>query len=108
MINGEIPSAKVGPNTFGSSFMFSIRSFNVVFSPVRNRRIQIAPTAWLSTVARAAPFTPMPNPKMKIGSKMILITAPIMVVSIAIFAKPCVVTNGFIPVTMSTKIVPST
>ena len=49
---------------------------------VRKRRIQIAPTAWLRTVASAAPFTPMPNTKMKMGSRMMLITAPITVVII--------------------------
>ena len=32
-----------------------------------------------------------------------MITAPITVVSILIFANPCVVMNGFIPITISTK-----
>ena len=43
---------------------------------------------WLRTVASAAPFTPMPRTKIKIGSRMILITAPMTVVIILILAKP--------------------
>ena len=41
----EIPSAKDGPNIFGSSFIFSFFKRSVVLFPVRKRRIQSAPTA---------------------------------------------------------------
>ena len=37
---------------------------------------------------------------------MILITAPITVVIILILANPCVVINGFIPITIKTKTLP--
>ena len=46
------------------------------------------------------------NTKIKIGSRIILITAPITVVIMLIFANPCVVINGFIPITIKTKILP--
>ena len=46
------------------------------------------------------------NTKIKIGSRIILITAPITVVIMLIFANPCVVIKGFIPITIRTKILP--
>ena len=74
--------------------------------PVRNRRIHTAPTAWLSTVAMAAPRTPMPRPKIRMGSRMMLITAPITVVSILTLAKPWAVMKEFMPMTSSTNTEP--
>ena len=41
-----------------------------------NQTPRAAPATWPSTVAQAAPTTPMPRPKMKMGSKIMLITAP--------------------------------
>ena len=58
-------------------------------------------------VARAAPFTPMPNPKIKIGSKMMLQTAPMVTVSILVFENPWAVMNMFMPNVIWTKIVPT-
>ena len=46
------------------------------------------------------------KPKMKTGSKTILMIAPMTVVIILIFAKPCVVTKEFIPITANTKTLP--
>ena len=43
---------------------------------------------------------------MRMGSRMILMTAPMTVVSILIFAKPCVVIKGFMPMTSSTNTEP--
>lgn len=40
------------------------------------------------------------------GSRMMLHTAPITVVIMLNVAKPWVVTKGFMPITMSTKMVP--
>ena len=54
----------------------------------------------------AAPRTPRPNTNMKTGSSTMLITAPIMVVSILILAKPCVVMKGFMPKTTNTNTEP--
>ena len=86
--------------------MLPNRSFNMVFLPVRNRRIHTALTAWLSTVAMAAPATPRSSAKIRMGSRMILMTAPMTVVSMLILAKPWVVIKGFMPMTTSTKTLP--
>ena len=56
--------------------------------PVKNRRTQTAEQPWDSTVAKAAPWTPIPSPKMKIGSKMMLTAAPSATVSIPIRPNP--------------------
>ena len=58
-------------------------------------------------VARAAPFTPMPSPKIKSGSRIILQTAPMVTVSILIFENPWAVMNMFMPSVIWTKIVPT-
>ena len=84
----DIPRAKHGPNTLGSRCMLLRFRRSIVFFPVRKRRIHTAPTVWLRTVASAAPFTPMPRAKIKIGSRIMLITAPIIVVIILILANP--------------------
>ena len=102
----EIPSARHGPNTFGFSFMLDSFNFRIVFSPVKKRSTQMAPTAWLKTVAIAAPRTPISNTKIKIGSSITLMTAPIKVVIMLILEKPCVVIKRFIPRTINTKILP--
>ena len=44
--------------------------------------------AWEITVARAAPRTPMWNPKIKTGSRIMLEIAPINTESIPVFANP--------------------
>ena len=106
MTKVEIPSARHGKITSLCNLKFSFLRWRIVFFPDKKRRIQIAPTAWLKTVASAAPLTPRLNTKIKIGSRMILITAPITVVIILILANPCVVINGFIPITIKTKILP--
>ena len=46
-----------------------------------------------STVANAAPL-PHANTKIKIGSRMIFVTAPMRVFSYLILAKPCAVNEG--------------
>ena len=106
MTKVEIPSARQGKIMSFCNLKFSFLRWRMVFFPDKKRRIHIAPTAWLKTVAIAAPLTPRLNPKIKIGSRMMLITAPITVVIILIFANPCVVINGFIPITIKTKMLP--
>ena len=102
----ETPSARQGSTTFLSILRFSFFSLITLLSLTRKRSIQTALTAWLITVARAAPRTPILKAKMKIGSSAMFITAPITVVSMATFALPCAVINTFIPITMRTKTVP--
>ena len=58
-------------------------------------------------VANAAPRTPMPSPKMKMGSRMALITAPITVVIMPILGKPWALMKPFMPVVTMEKAVPS-
>ena len=102
----EMPRAITGRMTRRCGRRFCLRSRRMVFLPVRKSRIHTAPTAWLSTVAMAAPRTPIPNPKIRMGSRMMLMTAPMTVVSMLVLAKPCVVMKGFMPSTSSTKTEP--
>ena len=104
--NVEIPSPRQGIITAGSNFMSATVSFNMVLGLRKNQSTHTALTAWLNTVAIAAPLTPMPNPKIRIGSSTMLHTAPTTVVIILIFANPWVVIKGFIPITIITKTVP--
>ena len=106
IIKLETPKPRQGRMTEGISFIFFGRSFRTVCLPVKNFRIQTALTAWLITVAVAAPLTPMSKPNIRIGSSTILITAPITVVSILILAKPWVVINVFMPITDKTNTLP--
>ena len=48
----------------------------------------------------------MRNPKIRMGSRMMLQTAPTTVVIMLNLAKPWVVMNGFSPITIITKTVP--
>ena len=104
--NVDIPSARHGPIIFASSLRLAFLRRRIVLLPVRKCRIHTAPTAWLSTVASAAPLTPILNTNINIGSRTILITAPITVVSMLILANPCVVINMFIAITIRTNTLP--
>ena len=106
MTKVEMPSARTGSTIFPSGLRYSFFSRRVVLGPVRKRMIQMAPTAWLSTVAMAAPRTPRPKRKMRMGSSTMLMTAPMTVVSILVLAKPCAVMKGFMPSTMRTQTEP--
>ncbi len=52
------------------------------------------------------PHAQTQNPKMRMGSRMMLMTAPMTVVSILVLAKPWVVMKGFMPSTSSTNTEP--
>ena len=106
MMKLDKPSPRQGRMIFPSSFIFRTFSFRMVCFPVRNFRIHTALTAWLRTVASAAPETPKFSTKMKMGSRMMLITAPMTVVIMLILAKPWVVTKVFMPITTSTNTLP--
>ena len=88
MINGAMPSAIQGRSTEGWIRKFFLRSFSTVVFPERKRIAQTALTAWEMIVARAAPLTPIWKPKMKIGSRTMFVTAPMMTVSILILENP--------------------
>ena len=85
----EIPRARMPPTIRPSSFMPAGVIFRMDFLPrVRNSSTHRAPTAWLRTVARAAPRTPIFRPKMKMGSRTMLMPAPMTVVIMAMVEKP--------------------
>ena len=63
-------------------------------------------THWLMMVARAAPFTPIPKPKIKIGSRMIFNTAPSTTTHILTVVLPWAVIKAFIPSVIWTNSVP--
>ena len=58
------------------------------------------------TVATAAPLTPIPSPKIRTGSRMILRTAPRSTVSIPVFPNPCALIKLFMPRLTITNSVP--
>lgn len=59
------------------------------------------------TVAIAAPRIPMPNAKIKIGSRIRLATAPITTEIIPVVAYPWALIKGFMPVATMDGNVPS-
>ncbi len=59
------------------------------------------------TVARAAPWTPISNTKMKRGSNRIFTTAPNNTVIMLTVGKPWPVIKAFIPKLGKTKMVPT-
>ena len=58
-------------------------------------------------VAKAAPATPISITKIKIGSKIIFVIAPIIIDNIPILGKPCALIYPFIPEVIIEKIVPN-
>ena len=108
MIKGETPSPSTGSSTFQRTAMHRGRIFKVVRLPQRNSSTHTAETAWLNTVAMAAPRTPMPKTKMKTGSRRMFSAAPIITVSMLVLAKPWEVINMFMPREICTNTVPHT
>ena len=106
MTNVAAPRAIQGRMTGFFSFILDTFNRSWVFFPQRKESTQIQEAAWEITVASAPPLTPIPMAKMKIGSKMMLITAPISTESIPVFAYPWVVMNIFMPKVIWTKMVP--
>ena len=108
IIKGETPSATTGRRIFGLNRIFLGRIFKMLRLDVRNFSTQIQEMAWERMVAQAAPATPMLKPNINIGSSMILITAPMITVSILVLAKPWADMKLFSPMVTVTKNVPST
>ena len=74
--------------------------------PHKKRTTHTAETAWAVMVARAAPFTPIFRPKIRMGSRTILTTAPIITEAIPTVEKPWEVIKKFRPRASSTKMEP--
>ena len=107
MTKVEIPSPRQGKITPGIIFISGRVSRSMVLGLLKNHNTHMALIAWLATVAIAAPRTPIPKPKIRMGSRIILHTAPTTVVIILNLANPCVVIKGFSPITIITKMVPN-
>ncbi|MPM43289.1 hypothetical protein SDC9_89962 [bioreactor metagenome] len=106
IINGDNPRAIQGNNTLKSILKYFFLIFNKVLSPVRNFITHNAETPCDIIVAKAAPFTPILNTKMKIGSSIMFNIAPTSTVSILVLANPCAVINAFRPKASCTNSVP--
>ena len=88
MMKGDIPREKVCPIILSSGFrFFTIRRMEDL-PLTRKPTFHAALIAWEITVAMAAPCTPQPNTNMKIGSRTILITAPMTMESMAVLGFP--------------------
>ena len=107
MIKGAIPRASTCPEWGVHSFKLGRLILRMVFFEQRKATTQTADTAWERMVARAAPCTPIPSPKMKMGSRMMLSTAPMRTVTIPVPANPWELMKAFIPRLVCTKRVPS-
>ena len=88
MMKGEAPRARAGSTTLAWGRRCSRRRCHLVLLPVRNFSTHTAETAWDRMVARAAPRTPMPKAKMKMGSSTVLRIAPISTVFMPTTVKP--------------------
>ena len=109
IMNPEVPSVimlRASVRAPDHSFVRRKCSLNRVRRPCRNSRAKSAEPAWEMTVAMAAPRTPRPKAKMKSGSKMRLLTAPRMTVSMPTVGNPWALMNMFMPVPVMTKNVP--
>ena len=106
IINVASPSARQGRISFGETKKFLAFKRRTVFLPKRNATTQMHETHCEITVASAAPLTPILSPKINIGSSTIFDTAPIITVTMPIFAKPCAVINAFMPRVSWTNTVP--
>ena len=82
------------------------RMWSTVCSLVRNRTIQRAEMAWEITVARAAPWGPISSRKMKMGSRIILASAPMITEFMLARVKPWALMKALSPRASCTKGVP--
>ena len=106
MIKGDTPSPIHGRIMSADSFRYPLRIRRKLFPEVRKRSTHTKDTACDKIVARAAPFTPISKPKMRMGSRIMLHTAPIATVSIPVLAYPCALIKALSPREIWTKIVP--
>ena len=88
MMNGDRPRPTQGSTTLARGRRFSRRSRHLLLLPAKNRSTHTADTAWERMVAKAAPRTPMPRPKMKMGSSTVFSPAPSSTVFMLTVVKP--------------------
>ncbi|KAF5046046.1 hypothetical protein DSECCO2_474960 [anaerobic digester metagenome] len=86
IMKGDTPSSNTGIMMDLFIFKLHFLILRLDFGPVRNFITQSDDSAWERTVANAAPFTPMLNPNMNMGSSTMFVTAPIITVSMLYFA----------------------
>ena len=103
IINGDTPRATTGRRMSLRIRMYFLRICKMLRWDVRNLSTHKHEMAWERMVAQAAPATPILKTKMNIGSRIILITAPIMTVIILVFAKPWAEIKLFSPMVTVTK-----
>lgn len=85
--NGDIPSATHGSSILPFNLIFLRRIFNCVFFPSKKDSTHIVDNACETTVASAAPRTPIPNPYINTGSSTIFVNAPISTESIPVYLR---------------------
>jgi hypothetical protein len=107
MMNGEIPKANIESTILRSSLIYRLSKGKEARLEKRKLNTHMALQACDRIVASAAPFTPISNQKMKIGSNTIFNKAPIKTEHIAIDGRPCALIKAFKPVDISTNRVPS-
>ena len=106
MMNMARPKARLGKIIPACSRRYRARIFSRVLFPQRKRSTHTQEMACEKMVARAAPRTPMPRAKMRMGSSTILVAAPMSTESIPTVVKPWAVMKAFIPKVSWTKMVP--
>ena len=107
MIKGDIPREKMLTSMPLSRRRNFLLIFREDFSLSRKPVTHAALSACEITVATAAPFTPIPRPKIKMGSRMIFATAPISTDSIAVPGLLWQMMKAFSPSASSTNKVPT-
>ena len=107
MAKPEAPRARMRRTRAAWSRRVFHRSRRSARRPVRNFSTHRAEQPWASTVARAAPRTPISRAKMKMGSSTMFTAAPRATVIIPMRLKPWALMKGFIPSPIITKRVPS-
>ena len=106
IMKGDTPKANMERIIFRSSPIYRFSKGREARREKRKLTTHTALHAWESTVAKAAPFTPMSNQKIKIGSRMMFNKAPIRTENMAMAGRPCALIKLFNPVDISTNIVP--
>ena len=106
MMNAAVPRATQGRISRGRMGRAAFSSRSRVFFPRRKEITHTQEMPWDSTVARAAPRTPMSRTKMNSGSSRMLATAPMSTVFMPTWAKPWAVMKALRPRVSSTNRVP--
>ena len=95
MRKGEMPVTSMRPTSLRLYRPKPMRTGTL--RPKSTPRTYTQLASWESTVATAAPATPMSKAKMKSGSSTMLSTAPSTTENMPFFAKPWLIMNWFMP-----------